>query len=137
MIESIGGDNGWHGSDFLWYLRGLIDRAFGGVGLRRGRRDPNTLHVGDSLDFWRVEELERGHRLKLYAEMILPGKAWLEFVLVEHEGKTRLTQEASFIPRGLGGQLYWYAVLPFHIFIFPIMHKNLIKKAKLIASKSI
>jgi hypothetical protein len=135
VIESIGGNNGWHGSDFLWYMRGLIDRGFGGVGLRRGRRDPNTLHVGDSLDFWRVEELERGHRLKLYAEMILPGKAWLEFTVDVVDGKTRVLQEAIFAPRGLGGQLYWYSVMPFHGFIFPTMLRNIVKKAR--AAKAI
>ena len=128
-IESIGGDNGWYGADLLWYLRGVIDRFCGGVGLRRGRRDPLTLRVGDSLDFWRVEELERGVRLKLYAEMILPGKAWLEFSIIEEGGKRTVRQEASFSPRGLGGQLYWYAVLPFHIFVFPTMMRNLIRKA--------
>jgi uncharacterized protein YbjT (DUF2867 family) len=128
-IESIGGDNGWYGADFLWYLRGLLDRIFGGVGLRRGRRDPLTLRVGDSLDFWRVEELDRGVRLKLYAEMVLPGKAWLEFTIIEENGKRTVRQEASFSPRGLGGQLYWYAVLPFHIFVFPTMMRNLIRKA--------
>ena len=128
-VESIGGDNGWYGADLLWFLRGLIDRFFGGVGLRRGRRDPLNLRVGDSLDFWRVEELERGVRLKLYAEMILPGKAWLEFTIIEDQGKRIVRQEASFSPRGLGGQLYWYAVLPFHFFVFPTMLRNLIRKA--------
>jgi uncharacterized protein YbjT (DUF2867 family) len=128
-VESIGGDNGWYGADLLWFLRGLIDRFFGGVGLRRGRRDPLNLRIGDSLDFWRVEELERSVRLKLYAEMILPGKAWLEFTIVEDQGKRIVRQEASFSPRGLGGQLYWYAVLPFHFFVFPTMLRNLIRKA--------
>ncbi len=128
-IESIGGDNGWYGADFLWYMRGLLDRLVGGVGLRRGRRDPVTLRIGDSLDFWRVEELDRGARLKLYAEMILPGKAWLEFSIAEENGKRIVRQEASFSPRGLGGQLYWYAVLPFHILVFPTMMRNLIRKA--------
>jgi uncharacterized protein YbjT (DUF2867 family) len=128
-IESIGGDNGWYGADFLWYLRGLIDRVFGGVGLRRGRRDPLNLRVGDSLDFWRVEDIERGVRMKLYAEMILPGKAWLEFTILEKDGKRIVRQEASFTPRGLGGQLYWYFVLPFHFFVFPTMLRNLIRKA--------
>jgi uncharacterized protein YbjT (DUF2867 family) len=128
-VESIGGDNGWYGADLLWFLRGLIDRFFGGVGLRRGRRDPINLRVGDSLDFWRVEEIERGVRLKLYAEMILPGKAWLEFTIIEDQGKRIVRQEASFSPRGLGGQLYWYAVLPFHFFVFPTMLRNLIRKA--------
>jgi uncharacterized protein YbjT (DUF2867 family) len=128
-VESIGGDNGWYGADLLWFLRGLIDRLFGGVGLRRGRRDQLNLRVGDSLDFWRVDELERGVRLKLYAEMILPGKAWLEFKIIEDQGKRIVRQEASFSPRGLGGQLYWYAVLPFHFFVFPTMLRNIIRKA--------
>lgn len=129
-IEEIGGENGWYGSDFLWYLRGLMDRMIGGVGLRRGRRDPVHLRVGDSLDFWRVESLERGVSLKLYAEMILPGKAWLEFRIKKlPNGQSEVTQEATFSPRGLGGQLYWFAVLPLHIFVFPTMIRNLIRSA--------
>ena len=130
QIERIGGDNGWFGAGWLWYLRGLLDRMLGGVGLRRGRRDPEHLRLGDSVDFWRVEELTKGSMLRLYAEMILPGKAWLEFQVYEEDGKTVLRQEAQFAPRGLGGQLYWYAVLPFHIFIFPTMMRNVIKSAK-------
>jgi len=129
-IEAIGGDNGWYGSDWLWYLRGLLDRFFGGVGLRRGRRDSETLRVGESLDFWRVEVLEKNHRLKLYAEMILPGKAWLEFTVDTVDGKTRVVQEAIFAPRGLGGQLYWYSVLPLHVFLFPTMLRNIVKSAR-------
>ena len=129
QIEGIGGEHGWFGADFLWFMRGLIDRIFGGVGLRRGRRDQDLLRVGESLDFWRVEELERGRRLKLYAEMILPGKAWLEFSIEEKNGKTLITQEATFSPRGLGGRLYWYAVAPFHVFVFPTMLRNLVKRA--------
>ncbi len=129
-IESIGGEHGWFGSDWLWYLRGLIDRFFGGVGLRRGRRDPQHLRVGDSLDFWRVEELEKEKKLRLYAEMILPGKAWLEFTLEERDGKTLVSQDALFEPRGLGGQLYWYLVSPFHFFIFPTMLRNIEKAAR-------
>lgn len=129
-IEEIGGDNGWYGSDQLWYLRGLLDRMIGGVGLRRGRRDPIHLRVGDSLDFWRVESLEFEKSLKLYAEMILPGKAWLEFRIRKlPNGQSEVTQEASYSPRGLGGQLYWYAVLPFHTFVFPTMIRNLIRSA--------
>jgi len=129
-IEEIGGDTGWYGSDFLWYLRGLMDRMIGGVGLRRGRRDPVHLRVGDSLDFWRVESLETNKSLKLYAEMILPGKAWLEFKIRKlPNGQSEVTQEATFNPRGLGGQLYWFAVLPLHTFVFPTMIRNLIRSA--------
>ena len=129
-IEEIGGENGWHGADFLWYLRGLLDRMIGGVGLRRGRRDPIHLRVGESLDFWRVESLVPEQSLKLYAERILPGKAWLEFRISKlPNGKSEVVQEASFSPRGLGGQLYWYAVLPFHILVFPTMIRNLIRSA--------
>lgn len=130
QIESIGGEHGWFGSDWLWYLRGMLDRMVGGVGLRRGRRDPKTLRIGDSLDFWRVEELERQKKLKLYAEMVLPGKAWLEFNLEERDGKTFISQDALFAPRGLGGQLYWYLVSPFHFFIFPTMLRNIEKEAR-------
>jgi len=132
-VEQIGGENGWYGADFLWLARGLIDRLFGGVGLRRGRRNPDTLRIGDSLDFWRVENLEPGVSLKLYAEMILPGKAWLEFKIeeVEVDGKKmrRISQDATFSPRGLGGQLYWFAVSPFHVLIFPRMLANLVRSA--------
>ena len=128
-VERIGGSNGWYGSDFLWILRGLIDRVFGGVGLRRGRRDPLKLRVGDSLDFWRVEEVIPNEKLRLYAEMILPGKAWLEFRIEKLPKRVRVTQEASFVPRGLGGQLYWFFISPFHLLIFPTMLRNLIKSA--------
>jgi len=130
QIEGIGGDHGWFGSGWLWYLRGLIDRMIGGVGIRRGRRDPHHLRVGDSLDFWRVEALEPQRQLRLYAEMILPGKAWLEFNLSEVDGKTLLSQDALFEPRGLGGQIYWYVVSPFHLFIFPTMGRNILKAAR-------
>ena len=129
-IEEIGGENGWYGADFLWYLRGVLDRMIGGVGLRRGRRDPVHLRVGDSLDFWRVESLVPEQSLKLYAEMILPGKAWLEFRISKlANGQSEVVQEASFSPRGLGGQFYWYAVLPFHTLVFPTMIRNLIRSA--------
>ena len=132
-VEQIGGNNGWYGADYLWFLRGLLDRMFGGVGLRRGRRDPKKLRVGDSLDFWRVEECVQNSHLKLYAEMILPGKAWLDFNISEEvvngTKMRKITQVASFQPRGLGGQLYWFSVVPFHTFIFPSMLKNLIKDA--------
>ncbi|MFM8841510.1 MAG: SDR family oxidoreductase [Actinomycetota bacterium] len=132
-IEEIGGERGWYGADFLWYLRGLLDRLVGGVGLRRGRRDPKTLRVGESLDFWRVEAIEKSgdeRRLRLYAEMILPGKAWLEFRIKRVGDKTEIVQEASFAPRGLGGQIYWYLILPFHAFVFPTMLRNIVRSGR-------
>ena len=130
QIEGIGGARGWFGSDWLWYLRGLLDRMVGGVGLRRGRRDPQHLRIGDSLDFWRVEGLEPQKHLRLYADMILPGKAWLEFHIEKKDGKTIVSQDALFEPRGLGGQIYWYVVSPFHLFIFPTMLRNIVKAAR-------
>lgn len=132
-IEEIGGERGWYGADVLWYLRGLLDRLVGGVGLRRGRRDPKTLRVGESLDFWRVEAIEKTgdeRRLRLYAEMILPGKAWLEFRIKRVGDKTEIVQEASFAPRGLGGQIYWYVILPFHAFVFPTMLRNIVRSGR-------
>jgi uncharacterized protein YbjT (DUF2867 family) len=129
-IEQIGGETGWYGADFLWWARGMLDRIVGGVGLRRGRRDPKHLRVGDSLDFWRVEVVEKERVLRLYAEMILPGKAWLEFRIEKVGDKTRIIQEATFSPRGLGGQLYWYAILPLHAFVFPTMLRNIVRSSK-------
>ena len=114
-IWSIGGETGWYYGTILWKVRGFIDQIFGGAGLRRGRRHPSQLNSGDALDFWRVifADKEKG-KLLLYAEMILPGEAWLEFKIKDDE----LYQTATFRPRGIGGRLYWYAVLPFHWFIF-------------------
>ncbi|MFM1789427.1 MAG: hypothetical protein RLZZ12_776 [Actinomycetota bacterium] len=129
-IEQIGGETGWYGADFLWWARGVLDRIVGGVGLRRGRRDPKHLRIGDGLDFWRVEAIEKEKVLRLYAEMILPGKAWLEFRIEPEDGKVRITQEATFSPRGLGGQLYWYLVLPLHAFVFPTMLRNIVRSSK-------
>ena len=129
-IEQIGGETGWYGADFLWWARGVIDRMVGGVGLRRGRRDPKHLRVGDGLDFWRVEQVEKEKVLRLYAEMILPGKAWLEFRIQQEGNQVRITQEATFSPRGLGGQLYWYVILPLHAFVFPTMLRNIVRSSK-------
>ena len=119
VICALGGEDGWPAGNALWQLRGLMDRLVGGVGMRRGRRHPRELRVGDPLDFWRVEALEPDHLLRLRAEMKLPGQAWLQFeVLPDPEG-TRVEQTAFFEPRGLLGYLYWYSVLPFHRFVFP------------------
>ena len=107
-----------------------MDRMVGGVGLRRGRRDPNSLHVGEALDFWRVEERIPDQLLRLRAEMRVPGKAWLEFKIEEiNENKCKLSQRAVFYPKGLAGHAYWWSVIPFHGLVFPGMCKNIAKKA--------
>ncbi len=124
-IEAIGGDNGYSTATWAWRLRGLADKLIGGVGLRRGRRDPNTLLVGDALDFWRVEALERPHLLRLRAEMIMPGLAWLEFrVSPNRDGGCTVTQRAIYAPKGLLGHAYWWSVWPMHGLVFPSMAKS-------------
>jgi uncharacterized protein YbjT (DUF2867 family) len=114
----IGGGHGWYAAGALWRLRGWLDRLVGGPGLRRGRRDPDEVTYGEALDFWRVTGLERGRRLALRAEMKLPGEALLEFTIVPEGAGCRLVQTARFLPRGLLGLAYWYAVLPFHGVVF-------------------
>ncbi|WP_397445839.1 SDR family oxidoreductase [Polaribacter sp. R77954] len=123
-IWAIGGETGWYYGTILWKIRGFLDQFFGGAGLRRGRRHPTELNAGDALDFWRViyADKEKG-KLLLYAEMILPGEAWLEFKI---EGE-KLCQTATFRPVGLAGRLYWYAVVPFHWFIFNGMISKIVK----------
>jgi hypothetical protein len=115
----VGGDRGWYSGERLWKLRGLIDRLAGGPGLRRGRRDPDRLGVGEPVDFWRVEDLESGRRLVLRAEMRLPGEAWLEWQIDPGPMGTLLVQTARFRPRGLLGRAYWLVVAPFHRLVFP------------------
>jgi hypothetical protein len=118
-IWSIGGERGWYYCNWLWNIRGFLDKLFGGVGLRRGRTNVNTINTGDTLDFWRVLAADKQNkRLLLYAEMKLPGEAWLEFKLIHKNNKDFLVQSATFRPKGLPGRLYWYAMFPFHIFIF-------------------
>ena len=125
-VEAIGGDNGYSTATWAWELRGVMDRFVGGVGLRRGRRDPLTLREGEALDFWRVEEIQRPNLLRLRAEMKLPGLAWLEFrVEKQSDGQTLLTQRALYHPRGLFGHLYWWAVFPMHGIVFPSMAKKM------------
>jgi len=115
-IWSIGGQTGWYYADFLWRVRGFIDKLFGGVGLRRGRTNPTKLYPGDSLDFWRVLHADRSEkRLLLFAEMKIPGEAWLEFYI---DDENLVHQNATFRPRGLAGRIYWFTMLPFHFFIF-------------------
>jgi uncharacterized protein YbjT (DUF2867 family) len=128
-IWSIGGSRGWYYGDWLWGIRGFIDQLFGGVGLRRGRTNRNIIFTGDTLDFWRVLAADKkNRRLLLYAEMKLPGEAWLEFRIVEKENKNFLIQTATFRPKGLFGRVYWYTVLPFHHFLFNGMAENIISK---------
>ncbi|MET0628240.1 MAG: SDR family oxidoreductase [Acidimicrobiia bacterium] len=126
VVEGIGGDRGWYSFPLAWAVRGLLDRLVGGVGLRRGRRHPDLLAVGEPLDFWRVEALERGSLLRLRAEMRLPGEAWLEFRLerldtADARDRTVLHQRALFVPHGLSGHLYWWSVWPFHGVVFGSM----------------
>jgi uncharacterized protein YbjT (DUF2867 family)/uncharacterized protein YndB with AHSA1/START domain len=119
VITSVGGDNGWFFMDWAWRVRGLADRLLGGVGLRRGRRDPAHLRAGDALDFWRVEAVEPNRLLRLRAEMKVPGEAWLQFRVTEREdGRTLLRQTAFFAPRGLAGWLYWNSLYPVHRVMF-------------------
>ncbi len=127
-IWSIGGAKGWYYANRLWKIRGMMDKMAGGVGLRRGRTNNSDIHPGDALDFWRVLIADKKNkRLLLYAEMKLPGEAWLEFRIMKKHNKIQLRQTATFRPRGLWGRLYWYSVLPFHYFIFNGMINNLIK----------
>ena len=126
VIEGIGGDNGWYSLPLAWAVRGRLDRLVGGVGLRRGRRDATRLRVGDSLDFWRVEEIRPGHLLRLRAEMRLPGLAWLEmYAETDDDGGTRYRQRAVFHPHGLLGHAYWWSVSPFHAVVFGGMARNI------------
>lgn len=121
-IFAIGGASGWYYADWLWSFRGFLDKLFGGVGLKRGRKNRMQITAGESLDFWRVIYADRKEkRLLLYAEMRLPGEAWLEFSIKDNV----VTQTATFRPLGIGGRLYWYAVLPFHYFIFNGMVKKI------------
>jgi hypothetical protein len=130
VIEGIGGDNGWYSFPLAWAVRGWMDRLAGGVGLRRGRRDAARLRVGDSLDFWRVEEIEPGRLLRLRAEMRLPGLAWLEmYADTDGAGRTLFRQRALFHPQGLLGHAYWWSVSPFHAVVFGGMARNIARAA--------
>jgi len=126
-IWSIGGNRGWYYWDWIWNLRGFIDKIVGGVGSRRGRTSAINIKAGDVLDFWRVLLADKKNgRLLLYAEMKLPGEAWLEFTLCEKDGKNYLNEVATFRPNGLWGRLYWYLMWPFHLFIFKGMANEII-----------
>ncbi|GHH35603.1 SDR family oxidoreductase [Lentzea cavernae] len=132
VVEGIGGERGWYSFPLAWAIRGWMDRLVGGVGLRRGRRDPQRLYVGEALDFWRVEEIEHGRLLRLRAEMKVPGKAWLELRVAANEGHgSTYRQRAVFVPKGLSGHLYWWAVWPFHGIVFGGMVRNIANEAEL------
>lgn len=134
----IGGGNGWYAADWLWRVRGFLDRLVGGPGLRRGRRDPEHVSYGEALDFWRVTGLERDRQLSLRAEMKVPGEALLEFRLEPRDGggRTHLTQTARFLPKGLLGLAYWYAVLPLHHVVFRGMLRGICRAALEIAEEA-
>jgi uncharacterized protein YbjT (DUF2867 family) len=127
-LSTIGGSKGWYGGKLLWQVRGIMDQLIGGPGLRRGRRP--VLRVGDALDFWRIEAVVPPTRLRLRAEMRLPGMAWLTWTITERGDGSSIEQVATFRPRGLLGRLYWYAVLPFHHFIFPTMLARIVEEAE-------
>ncbi|MEJ2855769.1 MULTISPECIES: SDR family oxidoreductase [unclassified Saccharothrix] len=132
VVEGIGGEHGWYSFPLAWAVRGWLDRLVGGVGLRRGRRDPERVHVGEALDWWRVEEVERGRLLRLRAEMRVPGLAWLELrVAAADGGGSTYRQRAVFVPRGLAGHLYWWLVWPFHGLVFGGMAHNITSEAEL------
>ncbi|WP_433084009.1 SDR family oxidoreductase [Dactylosporangium sp. CA-052675] len=130
VIESIGGEHGWYSSRLAWSLRGVVDRLFGGVGLRRGRRDPQRLYAGEAVDFWRVEEIVPGELLRLRAEMKMPGRAWLELrAAVDEQDRTVYEQVLVFVPRGLAGHVYWRTVAPLHGLVFGRMARNIARAA--------
>jgi hypothetical protein len=129
-IQRIGGTTGWYYGNILWRLRGWLDLLVGGVGLRRGRRDLVDLQVGDAVDFWRVEAIEPGHRLRLAAEMRLPGRAWLEFEVTHEDLGSTIRQTAIFDPLGLAGLAYWYALYPMHRVVFSGMLKKIVRAAR-------
>ena len=128
-VSSLGGEKGWHRGEWLWKLRGALDQIWGGPGVRRGRRDPEHLEVGDFVDFWRVDEIVQNKYLKLHAEMVLPGDAWIEWTIEPVGTGTLLTQRAIYKPKGLLGRAYWYSVAPFHFLVFPGLIKGIIKDA--------
>ena len=126
-IERLGGQTGWYYATWLWRIRGFVDLIFGGAGLRRGRRDPGRLRAGDTVDFWRVEQIERDHLLRLAAEMRLPGRAWLQFEIEAEGSGSVIRQTAIFDPVGVMGQLYWYLLYPVHRFVFAGMLTGIVR----------
>ncbi len=131
IISGIGGDRGWFFANWTWRIRGMVDRLLGGAGLRRGRRHPEDLRVGDAIDFWRVESILERRLIRLRAEMKLPGRAWLQYEIQKTRGGAcQLVQTAFFIPRGLPGLLYWYGLYPIHSWIFSGLIKAIARRAE-------
>ena len=126
-IERLGGETGWYYGNWLWRIRGLLDLLFGGEGMRRGRRDPDRLLAGDTVDFWRIEEIQRDRLLRLAAEMRLPGRAWLQFEVKPDGAGSAVRQTAIFDPAGVLGQLYWYLLYPIHQFVFAGMLRGIVR----------
>jgi len=129
-VARIGGENGWYAYNWLWQIRGTLDLLLGGVGKRRRRPQGRALRVGDSLDFWRVEIYDPPERLRLIAEMKVPGQAWLEFEVIPQQKGCRIQQTAVFLPAGLGGLLYWYGIYPIHVLVFRGMIKGVAREAE-------
>jgi uncharacterized protein YbjT (DUF2867 family) len=129
-IRRIGGQTGWYFANWLWKLRGFLDLLVGGAGMRRGRRDPESIAVGETLDFWRVEAYEPNRSLRLSAEMKLPGRAWLEFEVTESADLTTIRQTAIFDPVGLLGLMYWYGIYPLHRLVFAGMLRGIVRSAE-------
>jgi hypothetical protein len=129
-IRRIGGSTGWYYANWLWRLRGVVDIWMGGPGLRRGRRHPDQLEVGDTVDCWQVEAFDANHRLLLAARMKLPGRAWLEFLVDADDSNSVIRQTAVFDPRGLLGRAYWYISWPVHRILFPGMLKQIGRVAR-------
>lgn len=130
VVVGIGGENGWYSFPLAWSVRGWLDRIVGGAGLRRGRRDRDEIYVGEALDWWRVEEIEPGHLLRLRAEMRVPGRAWLELTVAPDPAGARYRQRAVFLPRGLAGHAYWLGIVPFHGIVFGGMVRNITRAAE-------
>jgi uncharacterized protein YbjT (DUF2867 family) len=126
-IQCVGGQHGWYAYNWLWKLRGAIDRLIGGVGLRRGRRAPCDIRLGDAIDFWRVENFEPNRMLLLSAEMKMPGRAWLHFEIGPHESGSEVRMTAIFDPVGVWGRVYWFMVYPFHFLVFNGMFQGIVK----------
>lgn len=129
-ISRVGGTTGYYSATWAWRIRGLMDQVLGGAGLRRGRRNPDVVHKGEALDFWRVVDVKKNERLGLKAEMKVPGEAWLEWVIEDNGDQRELIQRATFVPRGLFGRMYWGVLIPFHTIIFPQMARGIVAAAE-------